>query len=573
MTKVKTLKYLKPYWFYALLCSLTMVLEVLCDLFLPHHMAVIIDDGIRGNNLQIIYEHGLYMLLIATAGGIMGFLSALFGSIASRSFGNDLRIATFKKAIHFSWSETDKLTTGSIITRITNDVITMQIAVSVTIRMFVRTVMLFIGGVSFMIGINPKFGLVLAIILPVEIIVMIVFLLKITPLFGMVQKNLDNLNDVMQENVVGSRVVKAFSNEEKERIRFEGASLNLSNSSLRIEKLLSVLSPIQTLLLNITVVIILYIGGREVLNNTGFKIGLASQSLTYITQILNAVMNLGNLFQMLARAGTSNRRIKEILNSEDSIVNGTMICEIYGNIEFKNVDFAYTFNNNCLKNISFKLNKGSTLGIIGETGSGKSSLVNLIPRFYDVTSGEILIDGVNIKEYDLKYLRQNIGIVLQKAELFTGTILENVKFGNPNATLDDVKKVCKIAQADSFIESFTDGYDTLVLEKGSSLSGGQKQRLSIARALLKNPKILILDDATSALDLKTESALLKALKENYQDLTIIIIAQRVASIKDLDEIIVLNDGVIDGINRSSELLKTNKIYQDIYQSQLNKEAI
>lgn len=568
--KVRTLKYLKPYWFYALLCSLTMVGEVLCDLFLPHHMAIIIDQGIKANNLDIIYKHGLYMLGIAVIGGLLGFLSALFGSIASRSFGNDLRIACFKKAIHFSWSETDKLTTGSIITRVTNDVITMQIAVSVTIRMFVRTVMLFIGGIAFMVNINPKFGIVLLVVLPIEIIIMTIFLLKITPLFGKVQSSLDGLNDVMQENVTGSRVVKAFNAEEKEKLRFYDASLKLSNNSLKIDKLLSILSPLQTILLNVTVVLILYIGGREVLENHGFTIGLASQSLTYITQILNAVMNLGNLFQMLARAGTSNRRIKEILSSESSIQSGELRNVIEGKIQFNHVSFAYSDDNYVVKDISFEVEKGKTLGIIGETGSGKSSLVNLIPRFYDVNNGEIIIDETTIKDYELGYLRENIGIVLQKAELFSGTILDNLRWGKSDATLEEVREVCKIAQADDFIMSFKDGYDTPILEKGSSLSGGQKQRLSIARALLKHPKVLIFDDATSALDLKTESNLFKALKENYQDLTIIIIAQRIATIKDLDQILVLNDGECSGLATSEALLKTNKIYQDIYYSQLSR---
>lgn len=569
MKKVSTLKYLKPYWFYALLCSLTMVGEVLCDLFLPRHMAIIIDQGIKGNNLDIIYQHGLYMLGIAVIGGILGFLSALFGSIASRSFGNDLRIATFKKAIHFSWSETDKLTTGSIITRITNDVITMQIAVSVTIRMFVRTVMLFIGGIFFMVNINPKFGIVLLIVLPIEILIMVIFLIKITPLFNKVQVSLDGLNDVMQENVVGSRVVKAFNTEEKEKERFQKASITLSKNVLKIDKLLAVLSPLQTILLNVTVVLILYIGGREVLKDTGFTIGLASQSLTYITQILNAVMNLGNLFQMLARAGTSNRRIKEILSSDSSIKDGKLVDGINGEIEFKDVSFAYADQNYVVQNLTFKLEKGKTLGIIGETGSGKSSLVNMIPRFYDTSNGEILIDGINVKDFNLAYLRKNIGIVLQKAELFSGTILDNLRWGNNDATFEEVREACKIAQADDFIMNFKDGYDTPILEKGSSLSGGQKQRLSIARALLKKPKILIFDDATSALDLKTESELFKALKENFQDLTIIIIAQRVATIKDLDNILVLNDGIITGLDSSENLLKTNKIYQDIYSSQLS----
>lgn len=568
--KIRVLKYLKPYWFYAALCSLCMVGEVICDLFLPLHMATIIDEGIKGNNLDIIYKHGMYMLMIAIAGGIGGFLSALFGSIASRSFGNDLRKATFHKAIHFSWEQTDNLTTGSIITRITNDVITLQISVSITIRMFVRTVMFFIGGITFMVNINPRFGLVLLVVLPIEILLMFLFIRRVNPLFTKVQTSLDNVNDVMEENVNGARVVKAFSMEEKEKKRFEKASMELSNNVLSISNVLAFLSPLQQILLNVTIILILYIGGRMVLSDSNFTIGLVSAALTYIIDILNSVMNLGNLFQNLARATVSAKRIREILSTDATIDNcdNPYKDELKGDITFNDVNFSYIENKTILEHISFKLNQGSSLGIIGETGSGKSSLVNLIPRFYNIDNGEILIDSKNIKDIELKNLRRSIGIVLQKAELFTGTILDNIKWGNLDATLDDVRRVAKIAQADDFIMSFKDGYDTIISEKGVSLSGGQKQRISIARALLKNPKILIFDDATSALDLKTEKDLLKAIKEEMKDVTLIIVAQRIASIKDLDNILVLDNGKINGLDTSENLLKNNLIYQDIYSSQL-----
>ena len=568
--KIRVLKYLKPYWFYAVLCSLCMVGEVICDLFLPLHMATIIDEGIKGNNLDIIYKHGMYMLMIAIAGGIGGFLSALFGSIASRSFGNDLRKATFHKAIHFSWEQTDNLTTGSIITRITNDVITLQISVSITIRMFVRTVMFFIGGITFMVNINPRFGLVLLVVLPIEILLMFLFIRRVNPLFTKVQTSLDNVNDVMEENVNGARVVKAFSMEEKEKKRFEKASIELSNNVLSINNVLAFLSPLQQILLNVTIILILYIGGRMVLSDSNFTIGLVSAALTYIIDILNSVMNLGNLFQNLARATVSAKRIREILETDATIDNcdNPYEDELKGDITFNDVNFSYIENKTILEHISFKLNQGSSLGIIGETGSGKSSLVNLIPRFYNIDNGEILIDGKNIKDIELKNLRRSIGIVLQKAELFTGSIIDNIKWGNLDASLDDVRRVAKIAQADDFIMSFKDGYDTIISEKGVSLSGGQKQRISIARALLKNPKILIFDDATSALDLKTEKDLLKAIKEEMKDVTLIIVAQRIASIKDLDNILVLDNGKINGLDTSENLLKNNLIYQDIYSSQL-----
>lgn len=567
--RTNVLRYLRPYWWIALLAALAMVGEVICDLELPMHMAKIIDIGIKKNQMSVIYEHGIYMLLIAIAGSIGGFLSALFGSISSRKFGNSLRKATFKKALNFSWEQTDKVTTGSLITRITNDVMTLQMLVSMSVRMFVRTIMLFCGGIGYMVRINPKFGLILLIVLPIEILVIFIFLRKVNPMFVQVQESLDSVNEVMQENVNGSRVVKTFTNEEKESNRFDRVSKNLSNKSIRVSKLLAYMSPFQILFLNITVISILYIGGNEVLAGTGMQIGEVSASLTYITQILNAVMSMGHLFQTVARGIASGRRIQDILNTEPTIVSGGTSLDILGNVEFKDVCFKYrTSSNDILTNINFEVKQGESLAILGATGSGKTTIVNLIPRFYDCYSGSVLVDGVDVKEYDLKSLRQSISLVLQKSELFTGSIFDNIRWGKPDATLEEVREACRIAQADDFIMSFNDGYDTIIGEKGSSLSGGQKQRVCIARAILKKPKILIFDDATSALDLNTEARLYKALKEYMSDVTIILIAQRVASAKGAEKIMVIDDGEIKGIGTNDELLKTNEVYQDIYYSQL-----
>ncbi len=567
--KASVFKYLKPYWWIALLAALSMVGEVVADLNLPLHMAKIIDVGIKQGQQEVIYRHGIYMLLIATAGAIGGFLSAMFGSIASRKFGNDLRKATFKKALNFSWEQTDKITTGSLITRITNDVITLQMLVSMSVRMFVRTIMLFCGGIGFMINLNPKFGIILLAVLPIEIILLFIFIRKVNPMFVKVQEGIDGVNEVMQENVNGARVVKAFTNEDKESIRFENASTNLSNNQIRVQKLLAYLSPFQTLFLNVTIVSVLYIGGVEVMKNEGFLVGEVSAALTYITQILHSVMSMGNLFQTVARGATSAKRISEVLNTEPVISSGDITEEINGNIEFHNVHFQYpSFPKNILEDISFKVNKGESLAILGATGTGKTTIINLIPRFYDVIEGEVLVDGINVKEYNIKTLRKNIAVVLQKSELFTGSIFDNIRWGKPDATLEDVRYAAKIAQADDFIMGFNDGYDTIIGEKGSSLSGGQKQRVCIARAILKKPKVLIFDDATSALDLQTEAKLYKALKEAMDDITIILIAQRVASAKGAEKIMVLDDGKISGIGTSEELLNNNKIYQDIYYSQL-----
>ena len=564
------MRHLKPYWFYALLCSLCMIGEVVCDLFLPRHMAKIIDEGIKLSNLSVIYEHGIYMVLIAIAGGIAGFLSALFGAIASRKFGNSLRKECFAKAIHFSWEQTDKFTTGSLITRITNDVIALQITVSMSIRMVVRTFMLFIGGITFMVDINPKFGLVLLCILPFEILLIALFLKKVNPYFMRVQTSLDGVNEVMQENVNGSRVVKAFVTEEAESERFDKASVKLSKDSISVQKLMAYLSPFQTFFLDLTVILIIYIGGKEVMNNVDFKIGEVSAALTYITQILHSVIMMGNLFSNIARATASAKRVREILTTEPVINNGEIEeASIEGNVEFKNVSFKYLEETeNVLKDVSFKVNKGQTLAILGATGCGKSTIVNLIPRFYDTKGGSVLIDGEDVKDYNLKTLRQNIGVVLQKSELFTGTIYDNIRWGKPDATLEEVRAAAKIAQADDFIMAFANGYDTVLGEKGSSLSGGQKQRICIARAILKNPKILIFDDATSALDLATEANLYKALKQSMDDVTIILIAQRVASAKGAEKIMVIEDGQVAGIGTNDELLESNTVYQDIYYSQL-----
>ena len=332
------------------------------------------------------------------------------------------------------------------------------------------------------------------------------------------------------------------------------------------------MSPFLTFLLDVTIILIIYVGGQKVFSDPTFKVGEVSAALTYIMQILMAVMNMGMLFQHVARASASAKRILEVLDTKPEIVSGTLEENVEGVIEFKNVEFKYLQNSEAvLEDISFKLNKGDTLAILGATGSGKSTIVNLIPRFYDVTNGEILIDGNNIKEYNIKYLRENIAVVLQKAEMFSGTIKDNIRWGKKDATDEEIIEAAKIAQADSFITKFSDGYDTIIGEKGSTLSGGQKQRISIARAILKKPKVLIFDDATSAIDLKTESNLYKALRETLKDTTFILVAQRVASAKSAGKILVLEDGKVSGIGTNDELLKTNEVYQDIYYSQLKKE--
>lgn len=390
------------------------------------------------------------------------------------------------------------------------------------------------------------------------------------------QLKLDDVNSVVQENVGGARVVKAYNREEYEKERFDTANTNLCMTNLKVQKIMAYISPVLMIIVYAAVVVVIYIGGKNVILGNGLKVGEVMSSITYISQILMSLMMLGMMFQSITRAAASIKRINEILDAATVIDNGTKELEdVKGYVSFNNVTFRYpeTSGEPALKNINISIKPGETLAILGATGSGKSTMVNLIPRFYDVTDGEIDLDGVNIKELTLHNLRRNIGVVFQKTELFTGTIEENIKWGNGNATKEEVIEACKIAQADDFITGFKDGYDTIIGEKGSSLSGGQKQRLAIARAIVKKPKVLIFDDATSALDLKTEASLYKALRENLKDTTIFLVAQRVASAKGATKIMVLDDGKVSAVGTNDQLLKTSKIYQDIYNSQLKQDEV
>ena len=459
----------------------------------------------------------------------------------------------------------------------TNDITMIQQLVNSFIRMFVRMFAFFFGGLIFLLRINPMFGLVLLVMIPFEILAIFLFLKKAAPYFRKAQERRDDLNAVMQENVSGSRVVKAYVREAYEGERFDRANINLSNTMMKVGNIMSFLMPIMSIMMNVTVVLIILIGGLDVRDLGGnLLVGDVMSAISYVSRILNSVMMFGMMFQTITQGRASIERVNQILDTDPVIKGGERFAEdIEGVVEFKNVAFKYpeAKGDPVINNFSVRVEKGTTLAILGSTGSGKTSLVNLVPRFYDTTDGEVLIDGVNVKEYDLKSLRGQIGVVFQKTELFSGTIEENVKWGNPDATHEDVVKACKIAQADSFIESFSDGYDTLVASKGSSLSGGQKQRLAIARAIIKQPKILIFDDATSALDLATEAKLYKALRENLKDVTILLVAQRVASAKTASRIAIIDNGELAAIGTNDELLESSPIYQDIYNSQLKQGGV
>lgn len=590
---MKVFKYLKKYWYFALLAPLFMVGEVIFDLLQPKLMEKIVDQGVLSNlvasdKIEIVVNTGLLMLGCLVVGGLCGILSGVCASAAANSFGDDVRKDVFSKVVNLSYQQTDSFTTGSLVTRITNDVTQVQNFVSMAIRMFVRTIVLFFGGILMMYLTSPKFAIVLAVILPIQVLLIFIFLKKMTPIFGVVQNKIDKVNTVVQENVNGVRVVKAYVRENYEKDRFNDANVDLSLTTLKVQKIFAWVSPLMMIFMNVIVVAIIYLGGIEISQDPSavingeagvMTVGKVMSALTYISQVLMSVMQLAMIFQSITRAKVCAKRIEEVLNSSPVITSNVSRNSDYnikekdkGTIEFKNVDFSYPSLSGkpVISNLNLKINKGEVIAILGATGSGKSSIVNLIPRFYDVTNGEVLVDGINVKDYNLFDLRKKISMILQKTELFSGTIEENIKWGKEDASLEEVQEVAKIAQADDFINSFKEGYNSQVGERGNNLSGGQKQRISIARGIIKKPEFLIFDDATSALDLATEAKLHKALKENLDDVTTIIIAQRVASAKNADRIAVIDNGCLVDFDTHENLMKNCAIYQDIYNSQLKR---
>ncbi len=573
----KVLKYLKKYWYFAVLSPLFMILEVSMDLLQPSLMSKIVDNGVLDKNIELIAELGIQMLIFTVIGCVGGVLSGVFANLASQNFSNDLRKDAFSKVMKMSFQQTDKFTVGSLVTRLTNDITACQDFVGMALRMMVRTLMQFIGGIVMVLSINASFGYILLITLPVQVIVIILILRKGVPLFSVVQSKLDRVNSVVQENVSGARVVKAYTREDYEFGRFSKANDELVATNLRVQKLMVLLTPILSILMNASVIAVIYIGGGSVIESAReAQVGSIMAAITYITQILMSMMMIGMMFQMVTRATASAKRIREVLDADPVISDGGFSGDTpeHGTVEFRNVSFRYpgVHSGNVLSDVSFRVNSGETVAILGATGCGKTSLVSLIPRFYDAAEGEVLVDGVNVKDYRLDDLRHRIGFVLQKSELFSETIEQNIRWGDPDASDEEVRRAAEIAQADEFISGFTDGYKDLITEKGSSLSGGQKQRLSIARAIVKRPEILIFDDSMSALDLATDAKLQKTLREKLEDTTVIMIAQRVASVVHADKIAVIDNGRIAAFDNHENLMKTSEIYRDIYNSQMREGA-
>ncbi|MBQ8330887.1 MAG: ABC transporter ATP-binding protein [Clostridia bacterium] len=570
--------------------------EVLADLCLPRLMTVIVDCGIVGkgdvsgsklastvmrilygmgeySSMQVIITFGVLMLAVVLVGGFFGVLCAYTASRASQSMGHDLRCDAYRHVMSLSIEQTDQFTTGSLVTRMTNDVTMVIEFCEMLLRMLVRAPMFFLGGLLMLLTLNVRFGFVMLCALPIMALMLILVLGRAVPLYGTIQKKLDKVNSVVQENVTGARVIKAYVQEEHENERFRLANGELKDTNYRVQKMMAFMHPVLTVVMNAAIISIIYIGGWQIdtVAGTGMTAGTVMAAITYITQVLMSVMMVSNMFQSVSRAMASSRRIGEVLDSEPVIRSGAVTeAENEIAISFRNVSFRYpdATGRPVLRDINLEVKRGETIAVIGSTGSGKTSLVNLIPRFYDATEGEVLVDGVPVKEYDLQALRKKISFVMQKSQLFSGTIEYNIRVGKEDAEREELASAARIAQAEDFVNRFVEGYDTFIAEKGASLSGGQKQRMSIARALVRKPEILILDDSTSALDLATESRLRKALREELRDTTVVMIAQRIASVREADRIAVIENGTIRDCAPHEELMRISETYRDIYQSQM-----
>lgn len=572
---MKLIKYLGPYIIFALLAPLSMAGEVMIDLLQPKLMSTIVDDGVLGGDMDLIIRTGVTMLVLIIFGGICGVASSAFAGCASQGFSRDLRNDVYRKVMSLSFQQTDKFTTGSLVTRLTADISAVQQLVDFSLRMFVRNIIMFAGGIFMMLSLNVSFGKIIAVALPVQVVIVLLIIRKANPLYSIVAGKLDTVNSVMQENVTGARVVKAYVREDYESGRFNDANVSLMESNLKVQKLVAILQPLLMVVMNVSVIVVIWIGGLQV-QAQEMQVGQVMAAITYLTQILHGIMMLSMMFQTVSRASASAKRINEVLDTEPVINDGegNFSYGEKGTVSLKNVSFSYADASGrpVLSGIDLDIKAGENIAILGATGSGKSSLVNLIPRFYDPSEGEVFVDGVNVKDFKLDDLRSRIGIVLQKSELFSGTVKDNIKWGDFEASDEAVRKAADIAQASEFVLTMPDGFDSVIAEKGASLSGGQKQRLSVSRAVLKQPEILIFDDSTSALDLGTEAKLRQGLRESLKGTTVITIAQRIASVKDCDRIAVLDHGRIVGCDSHDNLMKTCEVYKDIYSSQMGREG-
>ena len=570
----KLSKSVREYKWAAFITPVFVTLEVIMEVVIPLLMANLIDDGVYMGEMNAALKIGVELIITAVLSLIFGCLSGITASKASAGFAKNLRKDLYYKVQDFSFANIDKFSTASLVTRLTTDVSNVQQAFQMLTRITVRAPLMLVISVIMAININAELSMVLLIIVPIIAITLFFILRYVHPLMEKVFRKYDDLNEVVEENVSGIRVVKSFVIEEKEKKKFGKVSSDIYNTFSKAEKIMAFTMPTMQFAIYLCIILISWFGANIIVNTgmTDLTTGQLMTFITYSIQILSSLMMISMVIMMLTIARASAERIYEVLIEEPNIKDKeNPVTEVKnGDIEFNNVSFSYVDDKEkeCLKDINLKIESGQTIGIIGGTGSGKSSLVNLIPRLYDVTEGSVKVGDVDVRDYDLKALRDQVSCVLQKNVLFSGTITENIKWGDENATDEDVQRVCKLAQADEFIQGFPDKYNTYIEQGGTNVSGGQKQRLCIARALLKKPKILILDDSTSAVDTKTDSLIRKAFREEIPDTTKIIIAQRISSVEDADKIIVIDDGKINGFGTHEELLKNNAIYKEVYDSQM-----
>lgn len=573
-------KYVKRYLPLAVLAGLFMMGEVLMDLVQPGIMSRIVDDGVLGigrngtGDFSLIWALGLQMIGLVLFGGLCGSMNNVFVHLSAQNIGNEMRKDAFRRIMTFSFPQTDKFGVGALVTRVTNDITQVQNFVSQFVRGMIRCVFLTLGSITFMFLLNCEFGLVMLCAFPFIVGVLAFCLWKANPLFPRLQAQLDWINAIMQEDVSGIRMIKACVQEVYEKARFGRANDELIKTQLKVLVIFAFMNPAINALMYLTTAVICLSGSRQVTSG-GATPGVIMAAITYTTQLLHGILMLVMLFQSISKGLASWKRVKEILDARPELENGSFTgsTEMRGAVEFHNVSFCYPGSGRpVLKNINLKIPPGETVAVMGATGCGKSSLANLIPRFYDVQSGAVLVDGVDVREYDQQALRRKIAVALQRAELFSTSISENITWGRPGASHEEILSAAETAQADSFIQGQADGYGTLVAERGMSLSGGQKQRLSIARAVIKPAEILIFDDSTSALDLRTEAKFYEALDAARQDATKIIIAQRIASVRRADRIVVLDQGAVVATGSHEALMNSCPIYQDIYRSQMGEGA-
>ncbi|MCI6692831.1 MULTISPECIES: ABC transporter ATP-binding protein [unclassified Clostridium] len=571
---LKLIYFMKDYKKEAILGPVFKLIEAILELFIPIVMAKIIDIGVANKDIAYVFKMGGLLILLGAIGLAFALICQYYASIASQGAGTSIRSQLYKHINNLSHSEIDKIGTPTLITRLINDINQIQTGIAMLIRLGTRSPFIIIGSTIMAISIDFRLSIIFLITTPLIALVIYLVMSKSLPLYKVIQGKLDNISLITRENLEGARVIKAFSKEENEKQRFKDGTIELADTNIKVGKISALLNPITYIIMNLSIIAILWFGGIRV-NIGSLTQGEVIAFINYITQILLSLIVFSQLIVILTKGATSANRVLEILNIKSSIEDNKNSINYKANpssplIEFKNVSFSYEDSNEySLKDINLSIYKNETIGIIGGTGSGKSTLVNLIPRFYDVSKGEVLIKGINTKNYNLKNLRKLIGIVPQKAVLFKGSILDNLKWGNENATIEDIKEALEISQSDVFVNSLKEKYNSEVLQGGKNFSGGQKQRLTIARALVTKPEILILDDSSSALDFATDAALRQALKDETKDMTVLMVSQRASSIKNADKIIVLDNGEIAGIGTHDYLLNNCEVYNEIYSSQIN----